>query len=232
MAALDFQPSNRLEVAKDVIDTFIAERNYDKIGLVVFSGEAFAQSPLTLDHNMLRRSLDGVALATDLGIEDGTAIGMGLASAANMLSGSDAESKVIILLTDGVNNAGQIDPLTAADAAAALGIKIYTIGAAKQGQVPVPVDTIFGQQVVMQESQIDEYTLQQVAERTGGQYYRAEDTAALRQIYDEINQLEQSQIEVQVFNQFEELAIWLLLPAFLLLVAEMTLRKTTFRTIP
>lgn len=233
MASLDFQPSNRLEAAKEVIDAFVAERPYDKIGLVIFSSEAFAQSPLTLDQNMLRRSLDQVELATDLGLDDGTAIGMGLANAANMLSGSDAQSKVIILLTDGVNNAGQIDPLTAAEAAQALGIKIYTIGAAKPGQVPVPVDSIFGgQQIVMQESQLDEATLQQVAQLTGGQYFRAEDTDALKQIYDEINQLEQSDVEVQVFNNYDELAIWLLLPAFLLLTAEMALRKTIFRTIP
>jgi Ca-activated chloride channel homolog len=215
MASLDFQPDNRLAASKAVIDEFITERPYDKIGLVIFSSEAFAQSPLTLDQNMLRRSLDQVELAGDLGLEDGTAIGMGLANAANMLSSSDAKSKVIILLTDGVNNAGQIDPLTAAEAAKTLGIKIYTIGAAKTGQVPVPVESIFGgEQIVMQESQIDEATLQQVAELTGGKYYRAQDTDSLRQIYDEINQLEQSEVEVQVFNQYEELALWLLVPAF------------------
>ncbi|MBE2221631.1 MAG: VWA domain-containing protein [Anaerolineae bacterium] len=233
MASLDFQPDNRLAASKAVIDEFITERPYDKIGLVIFSSEAFAQSPLTLDQNMLRRSLDQVELATDLGLEDGTAIGMGLANAANMLSSSDAKSKVIILLTDGVNNAGQIDPLTAAEAAKTLGIKIYTIGAAKTGQVPVPVESIFGgEQIVYQESQIDEATLQQVADLTGGKYYRAEDTQSLRQIYDEINQLEQSEVEVQVFNQYQELALWLLVPAFFLLLLEMVLRKTTFRTIP
>ncbi len=233
MASLDFQPDNRLAASKAVIDEFISERPYDKIGLVIFSSEAFAQSPLTLDQNMLRRSLEQVELATDLGLEDGTAIGMGLANAANMLSSSDAKSKVIILLTDGVNNAGQIDPLTAAEAAKTLGIKVYTIGAAKTGQVPVPVDSIFGgQQIVYQESQIDEVTLQKVADMTGGKYYRAEDTNALRQIYEEINELEQSEVEIQVFNQYDELALWLLVPAFLLLVLEMVLRKTTFRTIP
>jgi Ca-activated chloride channel family protein len=233
MASLDFQPDTRLQASKAVIDEFITERPYDKIGLVIFSSEAFSQSPLTLDKNMLRRSLEQVELATDLGLDDGTAIGMGLANAANMLSSSDAKSKVIILLTDGVNNAGQIDPLTAAEAAKTLGVKIYTIGAAKQGQVPVPVESIFGgQQIVMQESQIDEATLQQVADMTGGKYYRAEDTDSLRQIYDEINNLEQSEVEVQVFNQYQELILWLLIPAFLLLILEMVLRKTTFRTIP
>jgi Ca-activated chloride channel family protein len=233
MASLDFQPDNRLQASKAVIGEFITERPYDKIGLVIFSSEAFAQSPLTLDQNMLRRSLDQVELATDLGLDDGTAIGMGLANAANMLSSSDAKSKVIILLTDGVNNAGQIDPLTAAEAAKTLGIKIYTIGAAKTGQVPVPVESMFGgEQIVYQESQIDEATLQQVADMTGGKYYRAEDTDSLRQIYDDINNLEQSEVEVQVFNQYQELILWLLIPAFFLLILEMVLRKTTFRTIP
>ncbi len=144
MASLDFEPNNRLAAAKEVIGDFIEERPYDKLGLVIFSSEAFSQSPLTLDHNMLNRSLDQVQLATDLGIDDGTAIGLGLANAANMLTSSDAESKIVILLTDGVNNSGQIDPLTAAEAAKALGVKVYTIGAAKPGMVPVPTETMFG----------------------------------------------------------------------------------------
>jgi Ca-activated chloride channel family protein len=181
---------------------------------------------------MLQRSLDQVELATDLGLEDGTAIGLGLANAANMLTSSDAQSKVVILLTDGVNNAGQIDPLTAAEAAKTLGIKVYTIGAGKPGQVPVPVDTIFGTQISYQESQIDEDTLRKVADITGGQYFRAEDANALAQIYEQINELEKSQVEIQVYNQYQELMIWLVLPAALLLVGEMLLRKTLFRTIP
>lgn len=233
MASLDFQPDNRLQAAKQVIDDFIAERPYDRIGLVIFSNEAFAQSPLTLDHNMVTRSLDQVELATDLGLEDGTAIGLGLANAANMLTNSDAKSKVAILLTDGVNNAGQIDPLTAAEAAKALGIKVYTIGAGRPGQVPVPAQDMFGNtQIVYQESQIDEATLQQVADITGGKYYRAEDTRGLRAIYDEINRLEKSQVEIEVFNQYFELFAWFLIPALLLLLLELTLRKTIFRRIP
>jgi Ca-activated chloride channel family protein len=232
MAALDFEPENRLQASKRVIGGFIAERPYDKLGLVIFSNEAFAQSPLTLDHTMLQRSLDHVELATELGLEDGTAIGLGLANAANMLTSSDADSKVVVLLTDGVNNAGQIDPLTAAEAAKALGIKVYTIGAGRPGQVPFPVDTLFGTQVSYQESQIDEDLLRQVAETTGGQYFRAEDSNALAQIYDQINQLEKSQVEIQVYNQYQEMMIWLVLPAALLLVVEMLLRKTVFRTIP
>ncbi|HRQ37040.1 MAG TPA: VWA domain-containing protein [Chloroflexota bacterium] len=232
MASLDFEPENRLEASKRVISQFIGERPYDKLGLVIFSNEAYAQSPLTLDHAMLQRSLDQVELATDLGLEDGTAIGLGLANAANMLTSSDANSKVVVLLTDGVNNAGQIDPLTAAEAAKTLGIKVYTIGAGRPGQVPVPVDTIFGTQISYQESQIDEDTLRQVADITGGQYFRAEDSNALAQIYDQINELEKSQVEIQVYNQYQELMIWLVLPAALLFVAEMLLRKTAFRTIP
>lgn len=232
MASLDFEPNNRLQAAKDVISSFIAERPYDKLGLVIFSNEAFAQSPLTLDHNMLQRSLDQVELATEMGLDDGTAIGLGLANAANMLTSSDADSKVVILLTDGVNNSGQIDPITAAEAANALGIKVYTIGAGRPGQVPVPVDTMFGTQITYQESQIDEDTLRQVADITGGQYFRAEDGQTLAQIYDEINQLEKSQVEIQVYNQYQEMMIWLVLPALLILLVEIFLRKTTFRTIP
>lgn len=233
MASLDFQPQNRLEASKQVIDDFIAERPYDKIGLVIFSSEAFSQSPLTLDHNMVSRSLEQVQLAEDLGLEDGTAIGLGIANAANMLANSEAEGKVVILLTDGVNNAGEIDPLTAAEAAKALGIKVYTIGAAKPGQVPVPVPSLLGStDIIYQESSLDEAILQQVAETTGGRYYRAEDTAGLKAIYNEINSLEKSQVEVQVYNQYTELFGLLLVPALILLLSEMFLRRTIFRTIP
>jgi Ca-activated chloride channel family protein len=233
MASLDFEPKNRLEAAKQVIGDFVEERPYDKLGLVIFSNEAFNQSPLTLDHKMLSRSLEQVELATDLGIDDGTAIGLGIANAANMLANSEAESKVIVLLTDGVNNAGQIDPLTAAEAAKALDIKVYTIGAAKPGQVPVPVQSLFGgTQVSYQESVLDEATLQLVAETTGGKYYRAEDTAGLEAVYEEINDLEKSQVEIQVFNQYNELVALLLVPALLILALETILRNTAFMTIP
>ncbi|MCA9988915.1 MAG: VWA domain-containing protein [Anaerolineales bacterium] len=233
MASLDFQPDNRLAAAKQVIGNFVAERPYDQVGLVVFAGEAFNQSPPTLDHNLLARSLDQVELATDLGLDDGTAIGLGLANAANMVNDTNSESKVVILLTDGVNNAGQIDPLTAAEAAKALGIKVYTIAAAKPGEVPVPVPSMFGgTDIVYQESQIDEVVLQQVADLTGGKYYRAEDTEGLQQIYEEINNLEKSQVEVRVYNQYQELAAYLLVPALLFLLIEVALRHTAFRRIP
>jgi Ca-activated chloride channel family protein len=182
---------------------------------------------------MVTRSMDQVKLAEELGIQDGTAIGLGIANAANMLTNSDAKSKIVILLTDGVNNSGQIDPLTAAEAAKALGIKVYTIGAGRTGEVPVPVPSLLGgTTITYQESTLDEATLQQVADITGGKYYRAEDTSALKAIYDEINQLEKSQVEVQVFNQYQELMIWLLVPALLILLAEIVLRNTLFRKVP
>ena len=233
MASLDFQPKNRLEAAKQVIGDFIGKRPYDKIGLAVFASEAFSQAPLTLDRNALDRSLQQVELATDLGLDDGTAIGLGIANAANMLAQSEAKSRVMILLTDGVHNAGEIDPLTAAEAAKALGIKIYTVGAATPGQVPVPVQDMFGgTQIAYQESEIDEETLRQVADMTGGKYFRAEDSRGLKAIYDSIDKLEKSQVEVQVFNQYQELAGWLLAPALLLLLVAMVLKQTIFRTAP
>lgn len=233
MAALDFQPKNRLEAAKQVIGGFVDKRPYDKIGLVVFASEAFNQTPLTLDRNAFNRSLDQVQLATDLGIEDSTAIGLGIANAANMLAQSDAKSKVLILLTDGVNNSGEIDPITAAEAAKTLGIKIYAIGAAKPGQVPVPVQDMFGgTQIGYQESEIDEETLRQVAQTTGGKYFRAEDTQGLKAIYDAIDKLEKSKVEVEVFNQYRELAGWLMAPALLLLLIELVLSQTVLRKMP
>ncbi len=232
MASLDFEPNNRLQAAKAVITDFIGQRPYDRIGLTVFASEAFAQSPLTIDHAVLDRLLDQAQLATDLKIEDGTAIGLGLATAANMLKDSTAKSKVIILLTDGVNNAGQIDPLTAAEAAKSLGIKVYTIGAGRPGQVPMPQDTLFGRRVVMVQSEIDEATLQKIADKTGGLYFRAADQAGLQQIYDQINHLEKSQVEIRTFERYGELAQWLLLPALALMLVEMGLRQTLLRKIP
>lgn len=233
MASLDFEPANRLEAAKTVISDFVGRRTYDQIGLVVFASNAFSQSPPTTDHNVLLRLLDRSKLSTELGIDDGTAIGMGLANAGNMLKDSDATSKVIILLTDGVNNAGEIDPLTAAEAARALGIKVYTIGMGRPGQVPVPVVDLFGRETVMyQESALDEGTLQEIADITGGKYYRAEDTGGLKQIYAEIDSLEKSNVEIERFTRYQELMGWLLLPALGLVASEIVLRKTALRTLP
>lgn len=232
MASLDFEPQNRLEAAKQVITEFVAEREFDRIGVVVFAREAFNQSPPTIDHDVLVRLLDQVELSSDLGLDDGTAIGLGLANAANMLKDSTAKSRVVILLTDGVNNSGQIDPLTAAEAAKSLGIKVYTVGAARPGEVPVPQRGIFGTRTVMIESELDEATLQAIADTTGGLYFRAKDTAGLQQIYDEINALEKSQVEVRTFTRYRELAGWLLVPALALFLLEMLLKQTIFRKIP
>ena len=233
MASLDFQPQNRLEAAKAVINDFISRRTYDRIGLVVFAQEAFNQSPMTTDHAVLERLLKQVRLAPDLKLEDGTAIGHGLANASNMLKDSKARSRVIILLTDGANNSGEISPETAADAARALGIKVYTIGMGRPGQVPVPVDSMFGgKEIVYQESELDEALLQQIAEKTGGQYFRATDTADLQRIYDRINALEKSKIEITHYSEEIELMAWVLLPALLLLLSEQILSHTLFRRIP
>ena len=232
MAALDFEPQNRLGAAKQVIDAFIDQRRYDRIGLVVFAREAFSSSPPTFDYAVLRRLLSQVELAPDLGLDDGTAIGLGLAQATVMLQESQAKSRVIILLTDGVNNAGQIDPLTAARAAAALDVKVYTVGAARPGQVPIPVQDLFGTTTRMIESEIDEETLQQIADETNGLYFRAQDTQGLQQIYEQINQLEKSDVEVQVFTRYRELAGGLLLAALGLLLLEALLRRTILRSLP
>lgn len=233
MASLDFQPENRLEAAKRVIADFVSERTFDRIGLVVFAKQAFNQSPLTTDHAVLNRLLSQVKLAPDLQLDDGTAIGLGIANAANMLKDSTAKSRVVILLTDGVNNSGQIDPQTAAEAAKALGIKVYTIGMGHPGQVPVPVTDAFGgKQIVYQESDIDEASLREIADKTGGLYFRAEDAQGLQQIYDRINQLEKSQVEITNFTQHIELMGWLLLPALGFVLCEQLLSQTLFRRIP
>ena len=233
MASLDFEPQNRLEASKGVISDFVQGRPYDQIGLVVFASNAFSQSPPTTDQNVLLRLLERAELATDLGIEDGTAIGMGLANAANMLKDSAAKSKVVILLTDGVNNAGEIDPLTAAEAAQTLGIKVYTIGMGRTGQVPVPVVDAFGRQrISYQESTLDEPTLEEIASITEGRYFRAEDMASLKQIYAEIDSLEKSYVEIERYTRYQELMGWLLIPALGLIVVEMSLRKSVFRKLP
>jgi Ca-activated chloride channel family protein len=232
MASLDFQPDNRLEASKNVIRAFVEERTYDRIGLVVFANEAFKQSPITIDHAILGRQLDQIELAQDLGIDDGTAIGLGLASAADLLRESDFESRMIILLTDGANNAGEIDPKTAAEAAAALGIRVYTIGAGKTGEVPIPVPGIFGDRLVYQESDLDEETLREVASITGGQYFRATDSQGLAAIYREISAMEPSEVEIQTFVRWRELAGWLLAPALMLLLLALALRAGPLKVLP
>ena len=220
MGQTDFAP-HRLGAAKQIIAEFIEEREYDRIGLVVFSQEAFIQSPPTLDHDVLLRLLSDVHLADQLGIEDGTAIGSGLATAANMLKDSRSESRLVTLLTDGVNNSGQLDPITVATAAQALDIKLYTIG----------VGTALSGGTA-EESSLDEQTLQEIADITDAKYYRATDTEGLRDIYSEINALEKTEVEVLIFTRYREMLAWFLLPALLLIVLEVLLSRTVLRRIP
>ncbi len=229
MAALDFAPQNRLEAAKAVIADFIAGRDFDRTGLVVFAQDSFQQTPPTLDYPALLRSLDEVELAPELGLTDGTAIGLGLAAAGNMLRQSAAASRVIILLTDGANNAGGIGPLTAAEAVAALGMRVYTVGMGKRGLVPMPDDS-GGTTLV--ESDLDEITLQAIAQTTGGHYFRAEDPDSLQRIYDQINRLERSDVVRQVYVNWQEQAGILLAVALIALVMERFLRQTVLQSIP
>lgn len=228
MLARDFQP-DRLEAAKDLAIQFIAGRRNDRMGLVVFSGESFTQCPLTTDHrvliNLFRDIKSGI-------IEDGTAIGMGLATSVSRLKDSDAKSKVIILLTDGVNNRGAIAPVTAAELAQTFGIRVYTVGVGTEGMAPYPVPTPFGIQIRNVPVEIDEETLQEIAQNTGGEYFRATDNKKLKQIYEQIDQLEKSKIEVKEFSQKdEEFLSFVLLAAFLLL-SDIILRNTLLRQIP
>ncbi len=228
MLARDFSP-DRLEAAKEVATKFILERPQDKIGLVVFAGESFTQCPLTTDQavlvNLLREVKSGM-------IEDGTAIGLGLANAVNRLKESEAKSKVVILLTDGVNNRGTIAPATAAELAKAYGIRVYTIGVGTYGEAPYPVETPFGIQLQNVPVEIDEDILQQIATLTGGKYFRATDNNKLQQIYTEIDQLEKSKIEVKHFSKKNEQYFLFALLGMCLLIAQALLRYTVLRKIP
>jgi len=228
MLAMDFQP-NRLEAAKDVATQFISGRPNDKIGLVVFSGESFTQCPLTTDHatviNLFKSIESGM-------IEDGTAIGNGLATAVSRLKESTAVSKVVILLTDGENNRGEIAPVTAAELAKTFGIRVYTVGVGTIGTAPYPMQTPFGVQVRDVEVKIDEVTLKKIATATDGEYFRATNNNKLAEIYKEIDKLEKSKIDVKEFSKKEEEYLkYALLGAFFLLVA-MFLKTTIFRNIP
>ncbi|MEE9441489.1 MAG: VWA domain-containing protein [candidate division Zixibacteria bacterium] len=229
MEAEDFKPHNRLYVAKEEIGKFIDRRTNDRIGLVVFARNSFTQCPLTLDYGILKSFLEQI----DFGmIEDGTAIGMALANSVNRLRESEARSKIIVLLTDGVNNAGEIDPLTAANVAKTMGIKIYTIGAGKPGNAMYPVQTIFGKRYQYLPNEIDEELLTQVADKTGGKYYRARSETELEQIYSEIDQLEKTKIYVHEYTQYEELFFEFVIFGFIILMVEMFLSQTYFRKIP
>lgn len=229
MLARDFQP-DRLTAAKEVAGNFISDRQGDRIGLAVFAGEAFTQSPLTTDKSTLQTLLARVRSGV---IEDGTAIGNGLATALNRLRESEAKSKVVILLTDGVNNRGEISPLMAADIAADMGIKVYTIGVGKRGKAPYPAIDMFGNMTYqMMEVEIDEETLSEIASRTGGKYFRATDKQKLKAIYDEINQMEKSKVEITDLTIYHEQWVPLLLLALALLLVEMLFSQIILKRIP
>jgi Ca-activated chloride channel family protein len=229
MLAEDLEP-NRLEAAKAVAADFVAGRRNDRIGLVAFAGQAFTQAPLTFDHGVV----ESLTAELQAGmIEDGTAVGMGLATAVKRLQASPAESKVVVLLTDGSSNRGEIGPVTAARMAQALGVRVYTIGAGSQGTARVPVpDGFGGTQYASMRVEIDEATLREIAELTGGRYFRATDNESLAAIYAEIDELERTEIEVENFTQYgEEFPVPLAL-GFLLLVAELGLSGTVLRRLP
>ena len=227
MLARDFKP-DRLEASKQVAADFVEGRPTDRMGLVVFAGESFTQGPLTTDHgvmlNMLKELKSGM-------IEDGTAIGDGLATAINRLKDSEAISKVIILLTDGMNNAGSVDPYTAAEMAKLYGIRVYTVGVGSYGTAPFPVQTIFGVQYQQMKVEIDEKLLATIANSSGGKYFRATSNQKLDEIYAEIDKLERSKIEVTEFRHLHEEFYPLVAWALALLLLEFILRKTVFRTI-
>ncbi|GBD27891.1 hypothetical protein HRbin30_03248 [bacterium HR30] len=235
MLAEDFtkrsgERTNRLEAVKEVVREFVPRRSNDRMGLVVFAGRPYTQCPLTLDHGWLLRNLDRVQIGM---IEDGTAIGSALATAAARLEASNAKSKVIILLTDGQNNAGRVNPKTAAEAVAKLGIRVYTIGAGTRGLAPFPARDVFGNRVYRpMPVDIDEPTLQEIARLTGGRYFRATDTESLRDIYAEIDRMERTEFRAPRYYAYEEAYPWLVLAGLFLYCTELVLRHTWLRVLP
>jgi Ca-activated chloride channel family protein len=234
MQALDFridhQRVNRIEVVKSVVSKFIDERPNDRIGLIAFAGAPYVVSPITLDHDWLQQNLERVTVG---GTDDGTAIGSAIAAGVNRLRLTPAKSKVVILLTDGVNNTGKISPLAAAEAARAMGVKIYTVGVGVRGDAPIPVrDAAGNTRLIMAKVDVDEKTLQAVADETGGKFYRATDTDSLRKIYEQINLFEKSAQTVQKFERTEELYPWALIPSLAILGLSLTLQHTRLRRLP
>ncbi|MEK7686150.1 MAG: VWA domain-containing protein [Verrucomicrobiota bacterium] len=234
MASEDFRLKgrqvNRLIVAKDVLEKFVAKRGNDRIGLVAFAGRAYIAAPLTLDHDFLLQNFQRLELGT---IEDGTAIGSGLSAALNRLRDLQSKSKIVILMTDGQNNAGKVPPLTAAEAAQTLGVKVYTIGVGTRGKAPVPyVDAFGNKRYAQMDVNIDEKTLTEIAQRTGGKYFRADKTETLENIYREIDQLEKTEVEVKKYQRYQELFHWLVLPGLALLLLEIILGQTVWRKLP
>lgn len=234
MLAEDFtlgdERASRLDVVKSVVDEFVAARPQDRIGLVLFGARAYTQCPLTLDHGWLRQNLARAKVGM---IEDGTAVGAGIATSVNRLRASTAKSKFAVLLTDGQQNAGTIAPHTAAEAAAALGIKVYTVGAGTRGMAPYPTTDLFGNKVYRPISvDIDEDALKKVAEITKARYFRATDTESLREIYGEIDRAEKTEFEAPQFTEYREIYPYLLWPALLLLIVELVAAQTVLRKLP
>ena len=234
MQALDFlidnQRVNRIEVVKSVVSKFIDERPNDRIGLIAFAGVPYLVSPITLDHDWLQQNLERVNIGN---ADDGTAIGSAIAAGVNRLRTTPAKSKVVVLLTDGVNNTGKISPLAAAEAAKALGVRIYTIGVGVRGKAPIPVrDEAGNMHIIMAKVDVDEKTLQTIADETGGKFYRATDTDSLEKIYEQIIGLEKSAQTIQKFEHYDELYPWALLPSLALLGLGFLLQQTRYRRLP
>jgi Ca-activated chloride channel family protein len=234
MQALDFaidnQRVNRIEVVKSVVAKFIEERPDDRIGIIAFAGSPYLVSPITLDHDWLEQNLERINIG---GADDGTAIGSAIAASVNRLRTTPAKSKVVILLTDGMNNTGKISPLAAAEAARALGVKIYTVGVGVRGKAPIPVRDEAGNfHLIMATVDVDEKTLQAVADETGGKFYRATDTDSLQKIYEQINRFEKTAQTVQKFEHADELYSWALIPSLAVLALGASLQHTRFRRLP
>ncbi len=218
-----------MTVVKDVVSKFINSREFDRMGMVVFGNEAFTQCPLTLDHDILHAFLKKLQIGV---AGDSTAIGSAIGISVKRLKDLESKSKVIILLTDGRNNAGNITPFQAADIAKTYGIKIYTVGVGTQGQAPFPMSTPFGQRMLMQRVAIDEDSLQKIAEQTGGRYFRATDSDSLKQIYAQIDSLEKSEVKWIDHSEYRELFPLFLIPALLLVLTETVLTQTRLRRVP
>jgi Ca-activated chloride channel family protein len=234
MQALDFlingRRQNRIDVVKAVVAKFIDERTDDRIGIISFAGAPYLISPITLDHDWLQQNLERVTIG---GTDDGTAIGSAIAASVNRLRMTTAKSKVVVLLTDGVNNTGKISPIAAAEAAKALGVKIYTIGVGVRGKAPIPVrDQAGNMRIIMAQVDVDEKTLQTIANDTGGKFYRATDTDSLQKIYEQINQYEKTAQTVQKFERYDELYPWAVIPAMAILALGSLLGQTRYRRLP
>lgn len=228
MTAQDFQP-NRLEAAKKVAEDFVNSRSNDRIGVVIFAGESFTQCPITTDHAVLLSAIDNIHNGL---LEDGTAIGSGLGTSVDRLRDSKAKSKVVILLTDGENNGGLIDPRTAKEIAKTFAVKVYTIGVGTEGYAPQPVNTPLGVQMQNAKVTIDEKLLKEIAAETGGEYFRARDNASLEKIYSDIDKLEKSKVEVSSIVRYQEKFFPFAMAALVFIFLEVLLRFTVFRKFP